>query len=606
MPQIYCKNMKSIPRNIQCIPVNGSDTGHGVAWSLNQVRIRKNFPHKETLQWNAISTFNLSTVGMDPLKFDFSAEWSKFWLRRLRELYEDEIALKKFEIRKKLQLSPDYYPRSSSSSSSYNKPSSSSSFGYNKDEGRMEKSRIKSQYSSDPVKEDHVDDEPITVISVLRLLAALEDLLGATLGKKVLDLLSKAVHLEKLKANLADDVLMNEENSVLLDTVKEKLKGLLIAKIVNNQQINAVRRAIRNVESIVAVIDKKLLVSEATDPVQSKSDNKMSVDTAWTDKQNLHLERRDDSRIEISKQIATAFLIQKINISTERLEELTDTYASQARESSETPYLFGVRVSQNEFDYSAKSQNSSSHSQSSSLQPQKKPQNSTDGGSGFAFTLFDTNARNTRNSDNSTFNSTVNSANSSNFLNRSNSLGDTYSQHNTSQSMTNSNQSNQQFRSPDQFHQQNASHQSSFSKPLSQPSNQHQRFQSQNSSTAHQPTQNASNKHMHKKNHYNQSNNQRKQTHLPIWESETMMANQSQSQGFEKNAKINSIWDTNPMQSQNQNQQQFNQGSYQQGSKQPQQSHFNNFYQQNQHGSQQPIWNHQFSQQQNNRNSRHH
>lgn len=472
----------------------------------------------------------------------------------------------------------------------------------------MEKARIKSQYSGDQVKEDNVDDEPITVISVLRLLAALEDLLGATLGKKVLDLLSKAVHLEKLKANLADDVLMNEENSVLLDTVKEKLKGLLIAKIVNNQQINAVRRAIRNVESIVAVIDKKISVSEVKDPVQSNaSDNKMCIDTAWTDKQSSHQERRDDNRTEISKQIATAFLLQQINISKERLEELTDTYASQSRESSETPYLFGVRVSQNEFDYSAKSQNSLSHSHSSSLQPQKKQQSSTDGGgSGFAFTLFDTNARNTRNSDNSTFNSTVNSANSSNFLNRTNSLGDTYSQHNASQSMTNSNHSNQQFRSPDQFHQQNSSHQNSFSKSLPQSSNQHQRFQQQNSSTVHQSTQNSSNKHMNKKNHYNQSNNQRKQNHVPIWESETMTANQSQSQGFDKNAKINSIWDTNPMQSQNQNQQQFNQGSFQQSSKQPQQSHFNNFYQQNQHGSQQPIWNHQFSQQQNNRNSRHH
>lgn len=468
---------------------------------------------------------------------------------------------------------------------------------------------MKSQYSPVQFEEQNVDDEPLTVISVLRLLAALEDLLGVTLGKKVLDLLSKAVHLEKLKANLADDVLMNEENSVLLDTVKEKLKGLIIAKIVNNQQINAVRRAIRNVESIVAVIDEKISASELKAEIQSnKSDMEMSTDKSWNENQNsqncqMDCERRGDSRSEISKQIATAFVIQKINISNERLEDLTNSYASQSRLSSETPYLFGVRVSQNEVDYAAKSPNSSSHSQSLSYtqptQPINKQHNSS--GSGFAFNLFDRNVRNTGSLDNSTFNSTINSANS----NRTNNLCDSFSQQNSSQSSASS---NQKFRNPDQqFNQQNASHQSSFNKSLPQQNNQHQRFQPQNTSNSHQQSQNSSNMHMNKTtNHHFGQSHQRKQNHVPIWESETMIANQSNSgQGFDKNAKINSIWDSNPMQSQNQ--QQFNQGSFQQSSKQ-QQSHYNNFYQQNQHGMNphQSIWDQQFSQQQNNRNSRHH
>lgn len=581
----------------------------------NSLQEYENYPEKHPMypsEWKRYWTRRsneLESVGTDPLKYDFSAEWSKYWLRRLRELYDDEIATKKFEIRKTLNLSADYYPRSSSSS--YNEPSSS--FGYSEDT-RMEKSRMKSQYSTDQVKEDNVDDEPLTVISVLRLLAALEDLLGPTLGKKVLDLLSKAVHLEKLKANLADDVLMNEENSVLLDTVKEKLKGLMIAKIVNSQQINAVRRAIRNVESIVAVIDEKISVSTLKDDVQSnKSDMKMTNDKAWTDPQNSQMDcdRKDDSRSEISKQIATAFVIQKINISKERVDELTDNFISQSRESFETPYLFGVRVSQNENDYAAKSQNSSSHSHSSShTQPQPKQQCLTDGRSGFAFSLFDRNVRNASSFDNSTFNSTVNSANTSNFPNRTNNSGDSYSQHNSSQNIQNSNQSNDKFRPSDQFSQQSSSHQSSFNKSLPQQNNQHnqQRFQQQNSLNAHQqPSQNSANKHMNKKNHFNQSN-QRKQNHVQIWESEAMMANHSNSQAFDNNAKINSIWDMNPIQSQHQ--QQFNQGgSFQQSSKQQQSQNYNNFSfnPQNQHGmnSNQSVWDHQFSQQQNSRNSRH-
>lgn len=555
------------------------------------------------------------TVGTNPLTFDFSAEWSKYWLRRLRDLYDDEIAQKKFEIRKKLNLSADYYPSSArSSSSSYNEPSSSS-FGYSVDDTRIEKSRMK--YSADQVQEENVDDEPLTVISVLRLLAALEDLLGPTLGKKVLDLLSKAVHLEKLKANLADDVLMNEENSVLLDTVKEKLKGLMIAKIVTNQQINAVRRTIRNVESIVAVIDQKISVSKLKDDVQSNKSDTTSTnhDKPWPDKQNSQMdcERRNDSRSEISKQIATAFVIQKINISKERIEELTANFIAQSRDSFETPYLFGVRVSQSENDYPAKSQNSSSHSHPSS-QPQQKQQSFIEGRSGFAFSLFDRNVRNAGSFDNSTFNSKVNTAIAGTFPNRTNNLGDSYSQPNaSSQSSQHSNQSNEKFRSSDPFSQHNASHQSSFNKSLPQQNNQHnhQRFQQQNSSTnTHQQPQNPSNMHMNKKSHFNQSN-QRKQNHVQIWESEAMMANPSNSQAFDnQNVKSNSIWDTNPMQSQQQ-QQQFNQGSsFQQSSKQQQSHQYNNFssYPQNQHGmnSNQSVWDHSFTQQQNSRNSRHH
>lgn len=483
-------------------------------------------------------------------------------MRRLRELYDDEIALKKFEIRKKLNLSADYYPRTSSSV--YNEPSSS--FSYNKEDNRIDKLRMKSQYPSDLVEDS--DGEPLTVISVLRLLAALEDLLGATLGKKVLDLLSKAVHLEKLKANLADDVLMNEENSVLLATVKEKLKGLIIAKIVNNQQMNAVRRAIRNVESIVTVIDDKLARSNTNDTVQSHASDK-SHDQNRTDKQqpqqSFNHVRKDDGRSEIREQIATGFLMQKMNISNEQLEELTDIYISHSRETSETPYLFAVRISQNDNDYATNSQNLSSHSHShthkSSHIPSLMDAPLTGGSSGFGLNFFDRNAGNTASPDNSSF--SVNSGNAINF-NRNSS--DSY----TPQS---SNQATNSFRSHDnnQFNQQSTS----FNQHTSQQSN-----SSHNQQRFHQTSSNSLNKH-NKKNF-----NQRIQNQVQIWDSEPMMTNQLNSQASDSKVKINSIWETNPT---------HNQGSFHQN----QQSQYNNFSKYpTQH---QPVWD-----QQNNWNSRHH
>lgn len=502
---------------------------------------------------------------MDPAAFDFSGEWSKYWLRRLRELLDEEIALKKSEIRKKLDLSVDYYPRSSSSR--YNEPTSSSSF---------ENSRMESKYSANSPEEEQVDDEPLTIISVLRLLAALEDLLGVTLGKKVLDLLSKAVHLEKVQANLADQVLMNEENSVLLDTVKEKLKGLIIADIVSKQQSSAVRRAIRNVESIVAVIDEKVSLSKVTEEIPSEEYNYKGGTKKWTNKQKprMDCERKGDNRTDdISKQIATAFLIQKINISKERLDELTNNYILQSRESSETPYLFGVRMSQNEIDYSGKSYHTSSHS--SSHIPQ---QSSNDGsGSGFAFNSFSSYVSNPANTP--AFSSMDNSRNCNSFSNRRNNLSDSYQQqHNSSQSRMISNQSNQKYRSSDQFNKQNSSY--AQSQPQQNNQQSHQRFHQQNSSN---PSHNSTNKHMNNKMYFNQ------QKQLQIWDSDTIMGSQSNSQAFE-------IWDTNPMQSQ---------GSFQQNS----QNYLK--YQPNppsqlRTNTRQPVWDHQFSQQQNNRNNRHH
>lgn len=110
---------------------------------------------------------------------------------------------------------------------------------------------------SDESESDEMEVDPnITLIAVLRILTAFEDYLGS-LGPKIIDLLAKAVALEKVKPNLADDLLMNEENSILLDTCKEKLTGQIMAGILEERKMKGVKTAIKHVSAIVKNIDKK-------------------------------------------------------------------------------------------------------------------------------------------------------------------------------------------------------------------------------------------------------------------------------------------------------------------------------------------------------------
>uniref|UniRef100_A0A336MV66 CSON007751 protein n=1 Tax=Culicoides sonorensis TaxID=179676 RepID=A0A336MV66_CULSO len=106
-------------------------------------------------------------------------------------------------------------------------------------------------------EEDEEDDQPVNLVSVLRTVAALEDHLGQSLGPRIIDLLSKALALEKVKANSADEVLLSDDVCVLLETVKEKLKGTLNAKLVKGTQEKAVKKAIKNIAELIHIFSKK-------------------------------------------------------------------------------------------------------------------------------------------------------------------------------------------------------------------------------------------------------------------------------------------------------------------------------------------------------------
>ncbi|KAL0126936.1 hypothetical protein PUN28_005341 [Cardiocondyla obscurior] len=100
-----------------------------------------------------------------------------------------------------------------------------------------------------PVKEE-VLPEDLEVVALLRLLTALEGQLGS-LGPKIVSFLSKALAAEKAKPNSAEELLYDEEVSVLFETVKEKLKGQLFAGMVEKMAVSATKTAIQNIAKLL-------------------------------------------------------------------------------------------------------------------------------------------------------------------------------------------------------------------------------------------------------------------------------------------------------------------------------------------------------------------
>lgn len=172
--------------------------------------------------------------------------------------------------------------------------------------------------------QSEMDDGPVTFVTVCRLLTALEDDLGEKLGNRVTDLLAKSLSLEKVKANSSDEILLTKENCEFFEIIKERLKGRLIANIVPAHKLQAVRKAIRNIATLV----HQAAELEEEKP-KSKVEEQQEVVTSSTepavDKAALAIE------------ITKALIAQgKTDTTKEELQEIINVYV-QMRQKQENP-----------------------------------------------------------------------------------------------------------------------------------------------------------------------------------------------------------------------------------------------------------------------------
>ncbi|XP_053969959.1 uncharacterized protein LOC128871859 isoform X1 [Anastrepha ludens] len=195
----------------------------------------------------------LVSQGIDHRSYNYQPEWVKYFKNRLEELFEKEISDSKREIRNRLS---DYEINNSSNLLAHIKD-----FGLKSDntyelQNEKRSPDVISQSANSRYLENEMRDGKPTVIHVLRLLTALEDYLGS-LGTKIMDLLSKALMIEKNCNNSQlEQQILTFHNCTLLETAVEKLKGLLFAGLLDRSKVQGFNRVIQFTTDLLKHADK--------------------------------------------------------------------------------------------------------------------------------------------------------------------------------------------------------------------------------------------------------------------------------------------------------------------------------------------------------------
>lgn len=108
------------------------------------------------------------------------------------------------------------------------------------------------------------DEEPVTIISVLSVLSAFEDLFGR-LGPPMIDMMFEAISMEKVSVNSSNCLLDNSNHCMLFEVLKEKLEESIQADLVESKKRIAIQNTIRNMEGLInaAQARKNLNISPA-------------------------------------------------------------------------------------------------------------------------------------------------------------------------------------------------------------------------------------------------------------------------------------------------------------------------------------------------------
>ncbi|XP_065341175.1 uncharacterized protein CG7065-like isoform X1 [Cloeon dipterum] len=281
--------------------------------------------------------------GRNPAKYDYTPEWKVFWNERVEDLYIRELQERKSELKKRMSFADESnMPRSSRGSKSMSKGGSVADV-----------KEVWKNLTGGDIKEDHkpepklVKPEYRTVLGVLRHLTALEPQLGS-LGPTVNKLLGKSLAMEKVKKESSEDILRDIENVVLLETIKEKFRGQLMAGIVERFNVAATKNAINNITWVLdnappPTVQERILKAEEAPKVAAvekivKSSILSAAPTAKPSEPKKEAENiavpgvGNIDRNAIALQIASALLAQgKTDITNEELEQLVEAVVGMAQ-----------------------------------------------------------------------------------------------------------------------------------------------------------------------------------------------------------------------------------------------------------------------------------
>lgn len=212
--------------------------------------------------WNKRNE-ELIAMGENPRNYDIKVEWNAFWEIRLNEWFKEIFEKEKAQLRQQLQfLQIDSHSKAVNTRAHVNpmdyekSVSNKRNFDSNSHNSRYETSKKQKTSPSNSYEASSRQSSHVPVIPVLRKLSVLEHNLGS-LGPKVVNLLSTALTLEKTKKNGADAVMSSEENCVLLETVKEKLKGFIQSGLMQKATVTVAEAAIKSVLDLLKTSSAK-------------------------------------------------------------------------------------------------------------------------------------------------------------------------------------------------------------------------------------------------------------------------------------------------------------------------------------------------------------
>ena len=203
-------------------------------------------------------------------------------------------------------------------------------FRYDEDRSRSRISDSPNSYRSasnfhdirrSPSPDIYCKDGEINLVSVCRLLSALESDIGI-LADRVISLLTKAIGMEKAEANSCDNLLFDNDNMILMETVKERLKGGLSANLVAPHKVPPVKRAIQQIASLIYETNKK----KQALPVQVP---KKMPEPAKREDVN------EAARLEIARVLTQSLIEQgRDDITPEELEEMIEAFIQEGIETA--------------------------------------------------------------------------------------------------------------------------------------------------------------------------------------------------------------------------------------------------------------------------------
>ncbi|XP_066992366.2 uncharacterized protein CG7065 [Anabrus simplex] len=286
----------------------------------------------------------------DPNRYDFKPEWAKFWEKRAKHLYEEELIVRRSELKIKYGLTgieekPKHKILSHDSSSAkleeevtvlYSSKDNSDNVGlYDKphkeksDRPRKEVNvhvdNVKDYVAAVLTEKKEAAKKNVTINEVLQVLTAMESQLGS-LGPRINALLAQALILEKSAPGSSQSILDNPENVVLLEMVREKLKGQVVAGIVQDTMVAATQKCINSLTNLLESVVKKAFVPP---PMQLTEHNNTSASEATSLSDDLVV-----NKVEIAQQIAAALIAQgKTDVSQEELKELINAVVGMTQPS---------------------------------------------------------------------------------------------------------------------------------------------------------------------------------------------------------------------------------------------------------------------------------